>query len=554
MYPLQQEFTWLTSRTLRTTLIALGGAVGLVLLVACVNVASLLLSRSASRARELAIRAAIGAGRERLMRQLLTEGFLLATVGSAVGVLMAYTTIRYVAYARPIELPPGVELRIHGTTLIFTAVLSMATTLAFGLVPAWRGSLARPDERLKAGGRGSIGHGSTHRFLRGLVFAQVALSVALLAAAGLLIDSVVRLGAESIGFDPNHLLSSHITLPKERYSEESRQRQLYRTLEDRISQLPGVTGAALTSGFIVGGAPVQEVEISGRASSAQRRAMQFAVSNHTFGVFRIPVVRGRSFTESDGSDSAPVAIVNGAFASQYLGNAPPLGQRIRIGDADGQNPWLTIVGVVGNVKGAALYNEMGWTEPATVFRPLTQYSSRSLSLVIRTAGRLDGIGRLVQRQIVDVDSEIPINEPILVSAWVAQRFTYPRFRALVFGAFAVLALLLAAVGLYGVLSQFVAARKQEFALRMALGASRGHIFRLVSAYGGVPLVAGFAVGIAASMVAARAVANLLYGVHPGDPLIVGVTAVALFVVAGFALVLPARRAVNVEPVAALRDE
>jgi putative ABC transport system permease protein len=382
----------------------------------------------------------------------------------------------------------------------------------------------------------------------------VTLSVALLAAAGLLIDSVVRLGAESIGFDPNHLLSTHITLPKDRYSMESKKGQFYRTLEDRIARLPGVTGAALTSDFIVGGAPLQEVEIAGRPSSAQRRAMQFAVSNHTFGVFRIPVIRGRSFTESDGSDSEAVAIVNAAFAKQYLGNDPPLGQRIRIGDAAGQGPWLMIVGVVGNVKGAALYNEMGWIEPASVFRPLTQHPSRSLSVVIRAAGRLDGVGRLVQRQIVDVDSEIPINEPITVSARVAQRFTYPRFRALVFGAFAVLALLLSGVGLYGVLGQFVAARKQEFALRMALGASRGHIFRLVSAYGGTPLVAGFAVGIAASIVAARAIANLLYGVHPGDPLIVAATAVPLFVVAGFALVLPARRAVNVEPVAVLRDE
>jgi putative ABC transport system permease protein len=197
---------------------------------------------------------------------------------------------------------------------------------------------------------------------------------------------------------------------------------------------------------------------------------------------------------------------------------------------------------------------MGWTEPATVLRPLMQHSSRSLSVVIRTAGRLDGIGRLVQRQIVDIDSEIPINEPIIVSAWVAQRFTYPRFRALVFGAFALLALVLAGVGLYGVLGQFVAARKQEFALRMALGASRGHIFRLVGAYGGTPLVAGFATGIAASIVSARAIAHLLYEVHPGDPLMVAATAVPLFVVAGFAVVLPARRAVNVEPVAALRDE
>jgi putative ABC transport system permease protein len=282
--------------------------------------------------------------------------------------------------------------------------------------------------------------------------------------------------------------------------------------------------------------------------------MQYAVSAECFRVFGIPVLQGRSFTAHDGPDGEPVAIVNAALARQYLGDAAPIGQMIRVGDPAQQGPWLTIVGVVGNVKGTALYNEMSWTEPPTVFRPLTQHSSRSLSLIVRTEGRVDGIGETVRRQIAEIDPEIPVNDAIAVTAWASKRFAYPRFRALSFAVFAALALVLAAVGLYGVLGQFVAARKQEFAVRMALGAPRSHIFWLVGRYGGGPVIAGLAAGIGTSIASARSISNLLYDVDPSDPRILTTVSVTLMSVAICALALPARRAAQVDPIAALREE
>jgi putative ABC transport system permease protein len=553
IYPLQEEFTWLASRTLRATLITLSGAVALVLLIACLNLASLLLGRSTGRVRELAVRAALGAGRRRLMRQLLAEGFLLALIGTGLGVLLAFAAVRYFGYARPIELPPGVDPAIHWRTLIFTAALSVATTLAFGLVPAWRGSHIAPGEVLKAGGRGSSRSSPAHRLVSGLVFAEVALSAVLLATAGLLSASVMRMAAEPLGFAPDHLLATAINLPRESYSEPSRQVQLYRTLQERVARVPGVRESAVTSGFVLGNAPLQELQVGDEPASPQRRAMQYSVSAECFRVFGVPLVRGRSFTDHDGQGAQPVAIVNAALARKYFRDSA-VGQTIRIGDHGEYGPWLAIVGVVGNVKTRSVYAEMSWDEPAMVFRPLPQQPSRTLSLVIRTAGPHEYVGETVRRQIAEIDPELPVRDLVAVDAWAARQFAYPRFRALSFTVFAGLALVLAVVGVYAVLGQMVASRRQEFAVRVALGASRRHIFWLVSRHGGVPVAAGLAAGITGSLVSGTFISHLLYGVRPSDGRILTTVSVALMSVAVCALALPARRAARVDPITALREE
>ncbi len=553
VYPLQQEFTWLASRTLRATLLALTGAVTLVLLIACLNVASLLLGRSAGRARELAVRAAIGAGRRRLVRQLLSEGFFLSLIGSGFGAMLAYAAIRYFGYANPIELPPGAEVSIHWRVLIFTAALSVATTLTFALVPAWRGSQVDLVEGLKSGGRGPVRGGLKNRLPSGLIFAEVAFSAALLVAAGLLIDSVVRIGSEPLGFDPDRLFTTKVNLPAEGYREPARRVQFYRNIES-IANLPGVAGAALSSGFPFSGGPNRELEIGGQPASAQRRVLESAVAPECFRVLGIPLIQGRGFSDADAPDSEPVAVVNAALAAQYFGGRPAVGRQIRMGESGAPSPWLTVVGVVGNVKRTSLYREMSWAEPAVVFRPLSQNPSRSLSLAIRTARRPDGLAEMVQRRIAEIDSGIAIQEVAAVNAWISRELAYPRFRALLFGVFAALALVLAAVGVYGVLAQFVAGRKRELALRIALGAPRGRVLWLVSRYGGAPVIAGLAVGIALSSVAGKALAGLLYGVQPSDLRILAGVSLVFLTVAGIALAVPARRATQVDPIAALREE
>jgi putative ABC transport system permease protein len=381
----------------------------------------------------------------------------------------------------------------------------------------------------------------------------VAFSAALLVAAGLLIDSVVRIGSEPLGFDPDHLFTTRINLPAERYREPARRIQFYRSIEN-VASLPGVAGAALSSGFPFSGGPNRELEIGGQPVSAQRRVLEAAVAPECFRVLGIPLVQGRGFTDADAPDSEPVAVVNAALAAQYFGGAAAVGRRIRITEPGVPSHWLTVVGVVGNVKRTSVYREMSWAEPAVVFRPLSQNPGRSLSLAIRTTRGPVGLAEMVHRRIAEIDSGIAIQEVAAVNAWISRELAYPRFRALLFGVFAALALALAAVGVYGVLAQFVAGRQRELAVRIALGAPRGRVLWLIGRYGGAPVVAGLAVGIALSSLAGKALSGLLYGVQPSDFRILAGVSLVFLTVAGIALAVPARRAAQVDPMSVLREE
>jgi putative ABC transport system permease protein len=547
---LQGEFTWLASRTLRSTLFALSGAVLFVLLIACLNVANLLLGQSLARDREFAVRAALGASRDRLVRQLVTEGLVLSLFGGSLGVALAFAAIRYFHVANPIELPVGADIGLHVPTLVFTAGVSMLTTLVFALMPALRASRTDVQQGLKSGGHAAISGRSGRRLVTSLVAIETALSVTLLVGAGLLTQSVLRMSTEPLGFDPENLVTLNLSLPDREYPDATRQLQLYEALERRLAAIPGVTGIALGSPR----ARTDSVEIEGESSTAHRLVARQTMTPASMSVFRVPLRRGRTFTDRDGPDAEPVAVVNDAFVRDSLAGSDPIGRRIRLGEAGKQGPWMRIVGVAGNVKGQSLYQEMSWTESPVVFRPVRQEVSRRISVAIRTTPEVAGLGDAVQTVITALAPTTGIGELRTMNAQLARGLAYPRFRAFLSSGFAASALLLAVVGLYGVVGQFVAQRKREFAVRMAIGASKRHIVMLVARHGGVPVVVGLAAGLACSFVLARALGSLLYGVGPADLLTLAVMSATLLLAAVIAMALPARRAAHVDPMVALRDE
>jgi putative ABC transport system permease protein len=329
-----------------------------------------------------------------------------------------------------------------------------------------------------------------------LVISQIALAVVLLGAAALLVGSVMRMSSEPLGFDPNRLFTTRVTLPAERYADDSRVSRFSPTLVERVAQLPGVSGAAMSFDQVFGGEPGQLVEIEGREVSAGQRAPEYGVSADFFRVYGIPVVQGRVFGSDDRAQSEAVAVVNATLSRKYVGRASPIGSRIRLGEPGKQGPWLTIAGVVGDVKSDSLYREMSWSEAGPiVFRPLDQSPRRGLALAFRLPRGDQVTGRSVQRRIAELDAEIPVNDVVEADEWIVRQLAYPRFRSAVFGIFAALALGLAAIGLYGQLCQFVAERNREFAVRMAVGATPRDVMWLVARHGGIPVVAGLAIGI-----------------------------------------------------------
>jgi putative ABC transport system permease protein len=553
VYDLHGEFTFLAGRTLRTTLILVFAAVLLVLLTACLNVANLLLSRVSDRRRELAVRAALGSGQGRLIRQVLTEGLLLSGASAVLGVAMAWAAVRYFRMANPIELTVGADVAINLPVLGFCIALSIATTLIFGFLPAVRASQVDLTEHLKAGGRGAVR--GRHGLAKTVVAVEMALSFMLLIGAGLFMTSALRMGSEPLGFHPDRVLTVRVSLPVSRYSTDSQRLRAFDQLLGRLGRLPGVAGVALASRVPPEAGGNQILEIQGRpvtGGSEVHDTGADAVSPDFFDVLRIPLRRGRAFTTRDRENSEHVAIVNEALAEKYFSHADPLGQQIRI--LGGAMPWLTIVGVVENLKHTQLMNEMSWAATPILYRPLAQEPRQSVALALRVVGPVGSRAPEVRRQIGAVDASIPVGDVEALSSRLAKALAYPRFRAMVFGFFALAALILSAVGLHGVLSQLVAQRIPEFGLRRAVGAQTRDLMLLVARQGGVPVLAGLAAGTGLTIAFNRILANLLYGIRPADPNALGMVSLLLLAVAGLAIVLPAARAARVDPMVALRDE
>lgn len=554
VYDLQGEFTFLAGRTLRTTLILLFAAVLLVLLIACLNVANLLLARLSERRRELAVRAALGSGQGRLVRQVLTEGLLLSGLGTGLGVAIAGGAVRYFRLVNPIELSVGADISVSLAVLVFSGVLSIATTLIFGLLPAIRASRVDLTQHLKAAGRGPVP--GRHSLAKVVIAIEMALSFMLLVGANLLMSSALRMGSEPLGFSADHVLATGVPLPVFRYSTDDQRRLVYDQLLERLERLPGAAGVTIASKLPPEAGGNQTLEVQGRPAASGSHLHEVgadAVSPAFFDVLKIPLRRGRAFTPQDRENTQPVAIINDALAQRYFPNTDPLGRQIRI--PGGSMPWLTIVGVVGNLKHTQLMNEMSWVETPIMYRPLAQEPRQSMQIAVRaSAGDMGALGREIQKQIAATDPSIPLGDVEVLASRLAKTLAYPRFRAIVLALFALGALLLSVVGLHGVLLQLVAQRIPEFSLRRAIGAQTHDVLWLIARQGGVPVVAGLAAGVSLTLLGSRALANLLYGIQPEDPSALAIVSFTLLAVAGVAILLPASRAARVDPMTALRDE
>jgi predicted permease len=538
---LHGEFTFLAETRLRATLWILLAAVAFVLLIACLNVASLLLGQAFARQRELAVRAALGGGRARLARQLLTEGILLAAAGGSAGIAVAYGAIRFFRATAPIELPPGADVRMNWAVLAFTAAISLAAALLFGTLPAWRASRLDVIESLRACRSG--GHVTPQRLMKSLIAVEMALSLILLTGAVLLTQTVRQMGAAPLGFESRGLLVARLKLPVERYPQTERRTQFY----GRILEAMG-DNAALATGLPPYGLPIAVLHIPGLELSGANYVAAQSVSLEYFRVMRIRLLSGREFTDRDRASSEPVVMVNEALARRYFSNADPVGRRIALDDPSQTNPWRIIVGVVADEKRASSFDRVGWEETPMALKPLAQDPPREADIVAR------GSGRDLQRALEAVDEAASMGEFETMDDRLGKVFAYPRFRAGLLNGFALFAVLLAAIGLHGVLRQFVTQRTPEIGVRMAIGARPADVLRLIARQAGAPLASGLALGLAGASVLSRLLTSVLYGVQPSDPATFAAVSLALIGAGAVAAFFPARRAARIDPLTALRHE
>jgi putative ABC transport system permease protein len=549
--PLQGDLTWLAGRNLRTTLWILLAAVGLVLLIACVNVANLLLGRSLARSREFAVRAALGGGRARLFQQLLTEVSPIAALGGALGLWIAFGAVRYFQSVNPVELPVGANISIDLPVLLFALAISAFTALAAGAAPAWKASRADLNTALKSAGRGAIGGGA--RLGRAMAAMEMALSVVLLAGAGLLMQSVLRMNSANLGFPPEGLSAARITLPAGRYREAGARRRFYELLERAAAALPGVDSAAFTSSLPPEGGGTDTLEVFGKTQDHAHLAhdvIQQWVGENYFRAMGAPMLSGAFNARADGAHP-PEAAIDEALAAKYFPKGDAIGSRIRVGGE--KNPWLTVTGIAVATRRTTVYNEMQWVAQPTVFRAVASEPPLSGSLAVRTRDSGLDLGRELRKAAALIDPGVPIGPVQTMRQLLGNHLAFPRFRALVFGGFAALALLLAGVGLHGVLTELVSQRTQEIGVRMALGARPVNIARMVARQGGGPVLAGLAGGVACTLWLGRYLSSMLYGVTPSDLATLVCVSGLLLVAAAMALALPARRAARVDPMEALRD-
>lgn len=542
-------------RRVRTAMLVLLGAVSLVLLIACANVANLLLVRSAGRSREIAIRLAMGAGRWRIVRELLVESAILAVLGCALGLVLGAWTRDLLFSTAPKNIPrlDAATAVLNWRVLGFTGLLATMTVFLFGMIPAWQVSGIRPNMALKSGER-STGGSTVLRWRSALMAAELSLALMLLAGGALLWKSFVRVTGVDLGFQPDRVLMMLVNLPDLSYPDGARRLAFFQELEQRVERLPGVQSAGFTfRGPMRGGwgSHYDTPEGPGSEPDAHGRQADFEpVSPRYFETLSIPILKGRAFTPADKEGSPPVAIVNQVLARKLFPNGDAVGHRIRRG---GARDWETIVGVVGEVH---LQSQTEKVNPQ-VFYPAAQtslYPVHVADFAIRTGGAPLAIVRDVQRQVWAIDKDQPVTRvetlEEVVSASVAQR----RFQAKLLLLFASVALALAVVGVYGVISYAVAQRTPEIGLRLALGAQRHDILSLTMARALGPIVAGLAAGLAGALAASRLLTSLLFAVKPSDPATFALVAALLGAVALGACLIPARRATRVDPMVALRYE
>ncbi len=541
---------------IRPALLVLLGAVGFVLLIACANVANLSLVRASARSKEIAVRTALGASRWRVVRQLLAESLLLSLVSGALGLLLAMWGVDVLKALAPGDIPRLSEVGLDERVLLFTLAVSALTGVVFGLAPAWQASHFDLSVSLKEGGRGSTEGARRNRTRSLLVVSEVALSLLLLVGAGLLLKSFVRLLNADPGYTAARVLTMLIPLPNTNYASPEQQHAFFREAIERTRALPGVEAAAAVNVLPLGNRETRTTfNIGGRPPAApetQVAARNPIITSDYFRVMNISLRRGRAFTDRDAADAPPVAVINEAFARRYFPNEEPLGQRLILEDENNNPlPPREIVGVVGNVRLGGLDEE----EIPEFYVPFFQSSDGQMNLVVRSSTSDPAVlASAVRGVIKGIDKGLAVWETRTmderVALWIAPR----RFNALLLGCFAFVALILAAVGIYGVMAYSVTQRTHEIGLRMALGAQARDVLRLVVGQGMLLTSIGIVVGMAAAFLLTRVMSSLLFGVSATDPLVFVLIPLLLFAVSLVANLIPARRATKVDPMVALRYE
>jgi putative ABC transport system permease protein len=539
---------------IRPALLILLGAVGCVLLIACANVANLLLARAMTRQKEMAIRAALGASRLRVIRQLLTESVLLSLAGGALGLVLAVWWSDLLIALGKQNIPRAMQVGLDWRVLVFTLVVSVLTGVVFGLVPAIHSSKTELTESLKEGGRGS-GEGARRNRVRGvLVVSELAIAVVLLVGAGLLIQSLWRLRQVNPGFQSANLLTFVVGIPEVRYPTE-KQSPFYRDLVQRVRSLPGVQSATAVVPLPLSGDQFRiSFEIDGKpvAKGEQPSADVFIVGDSYFKTLGVPMIKGREFNERDVQKAPGVVIVNQAFAKKYFPGEDPVGKRIKpgISTTDEDTEFKEIVGLVADVRNRNLQSEL---RPG-YFLPQAQVPFNQMTMVVRTTGDPHNLATAVTNEVHSMDSELPVFSIKTMDEYISATVAAPRFNTTLLGIFASVALILTIVGLYGVMSYSVAQRTNEIGIRMALGAQTRDVVRLIISQGFKLVLLGLGIGLVGAFALMRVMSSLLFGVSAKDPLTFAAVAALLAFVALLACYIPARRATRLDPLHALRYE
>ncbi|HEX8775378.1 MAG TPA: ABC transporter permease [Pyrinomonadaceae bacterium] len=549
LVPLREQFVG----DVRPALYVLLGAVGFVLLIACANVANLLLARAATRHREIAIRTALGAGRWRVIRQLLTESVLLSVLGGGLGLMIAWWGTGAIVALSPSDLVNLESVSINLPVLLFTLLVSILTGLIFGLAPALEATKLNLTESLKEGDKGGSGGTRSRRLRNAFVVAEVALALVLLASAGLMLKSFSRLQTVNPGFETERLLTMRLVLPNNKYPEDYQRTAFFRQAIERIGRLPGVQSASAVSFLPFAGiGSATRFTIEGRpapqAGDAPTTDVRVTDANY-FRTMNIPLLQGRSFTEQEATEKRGVVIINETLARQYFAGEDPIGKRITVNMGSEPKPTV-IIGVVGDIRHVDLNSEIRpmvyWTHPELAYS--------SMTIVLRTAGEPMSLAAATQREIQAIDPDQPVSDIRTMEQLLSASVARTRFNALLLALFAGLALILASVGIYGVMAYSVVQRTREIGIRIALGAEARDVVRMIVGQGMILTLVGIGLGLVAAFALTRLMSSLLFGVSATDPLTFAVVSLLLSAVAFLACYIPARRATKVDPMVALRYE
>ena len=536
----------------RRGLLLLLASIGAVLLIVCVNLGNLMLARTAARGREMAVRAALGAGYWRIVRQVLTESLIISLSGGLLGIGLAYLAVRVFVAAAPMDLPRLDEVHLDIRALLFAFAVSMLAGLLFGLTPSWRAARSEPQDALRSGGRGTTGGQRGRRISEVLICAEVALSAALLVAAGLLIGSLARVLASDQGFHADNVLAAKLNLSASKYDEQTRIAFIDRVLA-AIQVLPGVRAAATISALPLQGEDWGDIitrEDDHRPMLQRPLANYRVISPDYFQVMGIPILKGRSFEPAD--RNRDVEIVSAVAAARVWPSQDPIGKRARRGD-DGQPVFMQVIGVAADTR-----TTMGADSPLMVYRTYwkthNEGTTRNFSLVVRTGQNPTSAAAAIRKAIWSIDSELPVPEMTTMRQVIDSSVAQRRFETVLLGGFALAALLLAVIGIYGVISYSMNRRRNEIGIRMALGAEARQVIGTVLRQGMRPVVIGLLIGLAAALALGRVLGALLYEIRPADPAVLATVAAVLAIAGALACYLPARRAAHVDPATVLRYE